>query len=309
MKGIGKGLVGLAVKPTVAAVDLVTKSTEGIANTTAYFQRDNRKKKHFPRYFDERKIVMLYDNDKAHGQYLLHDKLNQGEFKNQTYFWHTYLDDKKSLVLLSTRIFFHLSKPLIKIAQCSLDIKHQFMLTNFYNCYVDKQSLITEIFDPSNNFKITKYSINCKNSDILKKISEKLNNASDLLVQGISSIPASTLGVRDSVVKQHIQKRGLQSPSRLKKEGIISINGKKCKCVVSGGSFCYETNHKNNIALNNGVYCMPIDKLKHHDFALVTKDDVAIYISVPSEKDKQDWIDVCVLNGAEVKETFGKINK
>lgn len=36
-KGVGKGLVGVVLKPTVGVVDLATKTTEGIRNTTTYF--------------------------------------------------------------------------------------------------------------------------------------------------------------------------------------------------------------------------------------------------------------------------------
>lgn len=34
MQGVGKGLVGVVVKPVAGAVDMVTKTAEGVKNTT-----------------------------------------------------------------------------------------------------------------------------------------------------------------------------------------------------------------------------------------------------------------------------------
>jgi len=142
MKGIGKGLVGLAVKPSVAAIDLVTKSTEGIANTTAYLERDKRRTKRPTRYFDERCLVMVYNREKASGQHLLHT-LNQGEFKNQIYYFHICLDKgdkKKTTVLISKSAFFLIHKPVINFGNTGYQIQFSFLLTCTYITYIRHQN-------------------------------------------------------------------------------------------------------------------------------------------------------------------------
>ena len=51
-KGIGKGLVGLVVKPVTGILDLASHTTEGIKNTVTYFDdRANEEKKRKPRAF------------------------------------------------------------------------------------------------------------------------------------------------------------------------------------------------------------------------------------------------------------------
>ena len=43
-KGIGQGLVGLVVKPVTGAFDLVSKTAEGVKNTTTYFDEKHKEK-------------------------------------------------------------------------------------------------------------------------------------------------------------------------------------------------------------------------------------------------------------------------
>jgi hypothetical protein len=56
---LNKQFTRLAVKPSVAALDLITKSTEAITNTTSYLEKRRRKRKRLPRFFDERKVVLV----------------------------------------------------------------------------------------------------------------------------------------------------------------------------------------------------------------------------------------------------------
>jgi len=180
MKGIGRGLVGLAVKPSVAAIDLVTKSTEGIANTTSYLEREKRKTKRHPRFFDESCLVMAYNIEKAYGQYLLHT-LNHGEFKNHIYYFHISLeegDKKKTTVLISKSTFFMISKPLINIQHTgSYQIQFSFPLTSLKKYRIEKQNIIMEVSDGS---KVIKHPVVSKNQYVLNQICSNLSNVTGI---------------------------------------------------------------------------------------------------------------------------------
>jgi len=59
LKGAGRGLVGVVVKPTVGVVDLVARTTEGIANTASYFEQKNRARKRYPRYIGRNQMLSV----------------------------------------------------------------------------------------------------------------------------------------------------------------------------------------------------------------------------------------------------------
>ena len=51
MKGIGKGIIGIPVKPITGIFDLAAKTTEGIRNTTTYFESQDMNRIRKPRLF------------------------------------------------------------------------------------------------------------------------------------------------------------------------------------------------------------------------------------------------------------------
>jgi len=68
VKGVGKGLAGVVLKPTIGAVDLVSRTTEGIKNTTVYFDEKLKAPIRPPRYFPPDLLVTVFDFDKSLGQ-------------------------------------------------------------------------------------------------------------------------------------------------------------------------------------------------------------------------------------------------
>lgn len=51
-KGVSKGLAGLVVKPVAGALDLVSKTSEGVKNTANFFDdKPNEKRERIPRVF------------------------------------------------------------------------------------------------------------------------------------------------------------------------------------------------------------------------------------------------------------------
>jgi vacuolar protein sorting-associated protein 13A/C len=105
VKGIGKGVTGAFLKPVVGMVDTVTNITEGIKNTTTYFDGDAMRSIREPRYFGRDQILRLYDADKAEGQAILRT-LDNGKYHSHFYSLHEPLGDKRIVLLSDTALFY-----------------------------------------------------------------------------------------------------------------------------------------------------------------------------------------------------------
>ena len=71
LKGVGKGITGVVFKPMVGAVDLVTRTTEGIKNTATLGDAVLKVRVRPPRHIGPEKIVRLYNFKRAVAQELL----------------------------------------------------------------------------------------------------------------------------------------------------------------------------------------------------------------------------------------------
>jgi len=91
------------VKPTVGAVDLVTRTTEGIKNTGN--EVIEKKRTRAPRHFGPDQLLTIYDSSKAEGQYVLKITEN-GLFRAQFYVWHSFVDkhDSHCLVMSNSHL-------------------------------------------------------------------------------------------------------------------------------------------------------------------------------------------------------------
>jgi len=72
-KGLGKGLLGVAVKPVAGVFEAVSKTSEGIKNTTTYFDKDRivRRVRPFPRLFTPEKCLLPYNEYECEGAFML----------------------------------------------------------------------------------------------------------------------------------------------------------------------------------------------------------------------------------------------
>lgn len=58
-KGVSKGLAGLVIKPVTGALDLVSKTTEGVKNTANFFdEKPNETRKRLPRIFYGEELIL-----------------------------------------------------------------------------------------------------------------------------------------------------------------------------------------------------------------------------------------------------------
>ncbi|TMW68004.1 hypothetical protein Poli38472_007676 [Pythium oligandrum] len=107
VEGVGKGLIGVAVKPTAGILDLAAKTTAGITATATVFDkkaRDTRMR--LPRMMrtgDKR--LRVYSNDEAMISQLLR-RLPQKLLRNEHYEMHVFLPLSRAIVATSHQ-FFH----------------------------------------------------------------------------------------------------------------------------------------------------------------------------------------------------------
>jgi hypothetical protein len=138
LKGFGRGIAGIIVKPSVGAIDLITRTTEGVRNTTMMGDKKVERKRP-PRYFatgarlrvvstfsrshpsltppfvatflhDSNVIVCLirqtYSLYEAEGQELLHSLGSFGEYWDHVYWYHEEFDRKRVLLLSDKAVFY-----------------------------------------------------------------------------------------------------------------------------------------------------------------------------------------------------------
>jgi len=83
-KGLGRGVVGVVAKPTVGAIDFVTRTTEGIKNTTTLFD-EQKERIRYPRMLGNDYKIVSYDakkkNQRGNIFYLQH-KMENIKMKN-----------------------------------------------------------------------------------------------------------------------------------------------------------------------------------------------------------------------------------
>lgn len=97
LTGIVRGVQGVYVKPAVGAIDLITQTTEGIRNTTTYWDEKDRRRVRPPRFFGPERILHTYDEFKAEGQEYLH-MLEQGRYRAEYYVHHLVVESFVFLV-------------------------------------------------------------------------------------------------------------------------------------------------------------------------------------------------------------------
>ncbi|PRP88859.1 hypothetical protein PROFUN_00327 [Planoprotostelium fungivorum] len=110
IRGIGKGLVGLPIKPAVGAVDLLTHTTEGIRNTATMFEKEDERARQ-PRHIGGGGVISNYSKEEANGRNLL-NLLDNGAFKNEEYIYHAPLFEQRVVVITDqTTIMIDVAKP------------------------------------------------------------------------------------------------------------------------------------------------------------------------------------------------------
>jgi vacuolar protein sorting-associated protein 13A/C len=100
VKGVGKGVLGLATKPAIGAFDLASNMAEGVRNTTTVFDQDGLDRVRLSRFIGADGVVRPYSQREALGQFWL-KTLDSGKFFNDDYIAHLELPGKDLMVMLT----------------------------------------------------------------------------------------------------------------------------------------------------------------------------------------------------------------
>jgi vacuolar protein sorting-associated protein 13A/C len=100
VKGVGKGVLGLATKPAIGAFDLASNVAEGVRNTTTVFDNDGLDRVRLTRFIGNDGIVRPYSQREALGQFWL-KTLDNGKYFNEEYIAHLELSGRDMMVMLT----------------------------------------------------------------------------------------------------------------------------------------------------------------------------------------------------------------
>jgi hypothetical protein len=104
--GISRGITGLYVKPFVGAVDLVTRSAEGLKNTTTYWEEGSKRRVRLPRFIGAEGVMHVFQKHKAEGQWILYT-LSSGKYfveRREFYKAHFSIGVKTTLIVTTAGI-------------------------------------------------------------------------------------------------------------------------------------------------------------------------------------------------------------
>ena len=120
IKGVGRGVAGLGLKPLIGAVDLVTRAAEGIRNTTTYWEEKKRGRVRPPRFFGKDKVLQPSSLRRALGQELLYT-VEEARYRGDFYMHH--FEEDLTIVVISDRNIISLNKANIQIEEWHVRIK------------------------------------------------------------------------------------------------------------------------------------------------------------------------------------------
>lgn len=100
VKGVGKGLLGLATKPAIGAFDLASNLAEGVRNTTTVFDAEGLDRVRLTRFIGMDGIVRPYSQREALGQFWL-KTCDDGKYFNEDYIAHLELEGKEMLIMIT----------------------------------------------------------------------------------------------------------------------------------------------------------------------------------------------------------------
>ena len=100
VKGVGKGMLGLATKPAIGAFDLASNLAEGVRNTTTVFDAEGLDRVRLTRFIGMDGIVRPYSQREALGQFWL-KTCDDGKYFNEDYIAHLELEGKEMLVMIT----------------------------------------------------------------------------------------------------------------------------------------------------------------------------------------------------------------
>eukprot|EP01133_Synstelium_polycarpum_P011523 gene11523-13446_t len=106
-KGLVQGVVGVAIKPTAAVIDMTTKATEGIKNTTNL--QDDKERVRPPRCFGNDNVLRPFDPSESEGWFLL-KTAHKGKHAHELYIWHYPVNNESTVIITNQSLIYVKSK-------------------------------------------------------------------------------------------------------------------------------------------------------------------------------------------------------
>ena len=100
VKGLARGAAGAVIKPTVGAIDSISRVTEGIKNTATLWDEEKKHRTRLPRFIGPDKSIQAYNEADAQGQQLLRS-IENGRFSQE---WFHSQDCVKDGILLTSNL-------------------------------------------------------------------------------------------------------------------------------------------------------------------------------------------------------------
>jgi vacuolar protein sorting-associated protein 13A/C len=143
LKGFGKGLIGIPVKPVTGLFDFATKTTEGISNVRNYFETVQRGRVRLPRTFSKEGLLIPYSEADSYAQFILLNTSN-GMFQHQKTLY-LFENEKDTIILLT-------SQSLICVKKSSFSLEWRIDIHTIIGCQFEKDGAICVTY-PQTAFK------------------------------------------------------------------------------------------------------------------------------------------------------------
>eukprot|EP00026_Physarum_polycephalum_P000020 Phypoly_transcript_00020.p1 GENE.Phypoly_transcript_00020~~Phypoly_transcript_00020.p1 ORF type:complete len:3396 (+),score=660.90 Phypoly_transcript_00020:132-10319(+) len=136
-KGVAQGFVGVAVKPVAGVLDLTTRTTEGIRNTTHLITDKPRVRP--PRPFYTNRVLKEYSENEAEG-ILLMNTIRKGRYGTDVYVFHKKVTKTHTVILTEKR--------LIDVKKKGTSFGYQILYEHMTNITLAKEGLVINVDPP-----------------------------------------------------------------------------------------------------------------------------------------------------------------
>ncbi|EGC29659.1 hypothetical protein DICPUDRAFT_158736 [Dictyostelium purpureum] len=176
-KGVGKGMLGIAVKPTVGVFELMTRTSEGIKNSTSVAKSLLQiKRRRIPRYFPREGTLSPYNAFKAIGSFILYSKIGPPP-THDWYVFHSILNKEQLLVASNYQLLlinFTDQNNLLNGGHCEIVWKVKFNdIVQIRNS--SSNTFIQLTFSNGENTQTSAVTIPTPNEDIRNGVVRKIN--------------------------------------------------------------------------------------------------------------------------------------
>jgi len=183
--GLGKGFAGAVIKPMVGAVDLVTRTAEGIKGTAQL--GDIKMRIRPPRHFGPDHLMHLYNFKKAFGQDLMDTVFLNNKKKNEYHLYHTELA-KGEILLATTHRLVWVGLSLIEALSGKWEIKQCASSKRIVRARAEQQGLEVTLYplkrdDPQGETPETTLKIPLSSAPVARKVAKKISLCYQLKVE------------------------------------------------------------------------------------------------------------------------------